>query len=139
MLGKILLVEDSETDAILIKSSLNKVYSDVQLHVVRDGQQAMDYLSGLGKFTDREKYPFPQLVLLDLKLPGISGLEVLRWIRSTPALAGLIIVVLTCSDFPADTTQAYNLGANSVLRKPSSGGDMAALLKSIIDYWARRE
>jgi CheY-like chemotaxis protein len=87
-------------------------------HVARDGQAAKDYLAGTGEFADRARYPLPKLMLLDLKLPYLSGLDLLRWLRAQPHLAGIIVIVLTSSQAPVDLNRAFQLGANSVLEKP---------------------
>jgi CheY-like chemotaxis protein len=135
MLESILLVEDNPDDVHLLKMALGKVWSGDLLQTVRDGQEALDYFSGQGDYNDREAYPLPRLVLLDLRLPKVSGLEVLQWIRSKPELDEVVVVVLTCSDQPSEITQAYHAGANSVLSKPSNPNDTSQLIKAVIDYW----
>src|SRR5437868_2030655 len=91
----ILLVEDKEDDIVLIRRALAKAGVVNPLQVVRDGDEAIEYLAGERKYRNREEYPLPQLVLLDLKLPGMDGFEVLRWIRGQPGLSSLRVVVLT--------------------------------------------
>jgi CheY-like chemotaxis protein len=134
----ILLVEDSPHDVLFMTRALQKAGLENSLRVVEDGQQAIDYLSGKDKYADRGANPLPLLVLLDLKLPYVPGLEVLRWIRSQPALSKTIVVVLTSSDHPADIKASYALGANSFLSKPSNPDDLPELIKSVIDYWLKR-
>jgi CheY-like chemotaxis protein len=102
---------------------------------VSHGDEAVAYLSGEGRFADREAYPFPVLVLLDLKLPRRSGLEVLGWIRSQPGLKRLPIVVLTSSKESIDINRAYDLGANSYLVKPVGFDSLLELVKSLEVYW----
>ena len=131
----LLLVEDNEHDVFLMKRALGQAEIRNPLFVVSDGQQAVDYLAGNGDFNDREMYPFPALVLLDLKLPFRSGHEVLAWIRNEAELNELVVVVLTSSDEPADVNQAYKLGANSYLVKPPSLGQLRDLAKSFKWYW----
>jgi len=131
----LLLVEDNEHDVFLMKRALSQAEIRNPLFVVSDGQQAVDYLAGNGDFNDREMYPFPALVLLDLKLPFRSGHEVLAWIRNEAELNELVVVVLTSSDEPADVNQAYKLGANSYLVKPPSLGQLRDLAKSFKWYW----
>jgi DNA-binding response OmpR family regulator len=104
------------------------------VQVVSDGQQAIDYLSGAGKFADREKFPLPCLVLLDLKLPRVMGLDVLKWIRQQARVA-LPVIVLTASAESADIVAAYRLGANAFLTKPSESGKLEYMVKAIKDFW----
>jgi CheY-like chemotaxis protein len=114
----ILLVEDNEDDLFLTEMALKQAGCGNPLHVVLDGQAAVDYLSGTGEFADREKFPFPSLVLLDLKLPYRSGLEVLAWMRSMGLLARTTVAVLSSSNEPNDLKKAYDLGTNTYLVKP---------------------
>ena len=137
MADAILLVEDNPDDVLFLTRALGKAGVGNSLHVVEDGQQAIDYLEGKGQYTDRSIHPLPLLVLLDLKLPYVPGLEVLRWLRDQPALSKIIVVVLTSSDHPADVKKAYALGANSFLSKPSNPDDLPELVRLVVDYWLR--
>lgn len=114
----ILLVEDNEDDVFLTEKAFAKAGCDNAVHVVTDGEQAVQYLSGEGRFADRKKHPFPSLVLLDLKLPYRSGLEILSWMRSEGMLARTTVAVLTSSNEPNDLKSAYELGTNTYLVKP---------------------
>ncbi|HEX7862796.1 MAG TPA: response regulator [Verrucomicrobiae bacterium] len=131
----ILLVEDSEDDVFLMKRALKGAKIKNSLIVVEDGQQAVDYLGGAGKFADREKFPFPAVVFLDLKLPMKSGLEVLEWIRQQPGLENLVVLVLTSSSEPSDLKRAYALGANSYLVKPPTADQLLDLANAFKWYW----
>ena len=131
----LLLIEDNEDDVFLMRRALKQAEIDNPLYVVRDGQQAVDYLAGNGEFNDRELYPFPALVFLDLKLPFKSGHDVLAWIRQEAELDELVVVILTSSDEPSDIDRAYKLGANSYLVKPPSLGQLRDLAKSFKWYW----
>jgi len=133
----LLLVEDNEHDVFLMKRALKQAEIHNPLYVVGDGEQAIDYLSGNGEFSDRESYPFPALVFLDLKLPFKSGHEVLEWIRGEAELDELVVVVLTSSDEPSDIARAYKLGANSYLVKPPSLEQLRDLAKSFKWYWLK--
>lgn len=130
----ILLVEDDQNDVFFMRQALKKSGVTVPLQVATDGQQAIDYLSGAGAFANREEFPLPQLVLLDLKLPYIMGLDILKWIRNNPVLK-FPILVLTSSRNEADITQAYHLGANAYLVKPNANADLVELVRSISAFW----
>ena len=137
MLKTILLVEDNEDDQFFMKQAQQKAGIQNPMHIVHDGQQALDYLKGAGEYSDRQKYPLPFLVLLDLKLPLVSGLEVLEWIRSQPALETIIIVFLTSSREDRDIDRAYRLRANSYLVKPATAAKLEEMVKSLGEYWLR--
>ena len=116
----ILLVEDNEDDLFVMQRSLKLAEVANPLQVVTDGQMALDYLSGTGEYGDRERHPIPSMIFLDLKLPYVSGFEVLDWMRLQPDLCSVDVVVLTSSDEERDQTRAYALGARSYLVKPPS-------------------
>jgi DNA-binding response OmpR family regulator len=104
------------------------------IQVAGDGQQAIDYLNGAGKFADRRQFPLPCLVLLDLKLPHVMGLDVLKWIREHTGTA-LPVIVLSASAENVDIVAAYRLGANAFLTKPSESGKFEEMLKALKDFW----
>ena len=131
----ILLVEDNVDDVLLIKRAFEQARIEIPVFVVADGEEAIAYLSGRGKFADREKHPVPGLVLLDLKLPQIPGLQVLAWLRKQPALGRMLVIVLTSSQESIDINRAYDLGANSYLVKPVSFQALTDLIKSVDRYW----
>ena|SRR5687767_6891887 len=131
----ILLVEDNEDDVFLMKRALKGANISNPLCNVEDGQQAIDYLSGNGQFADREEYPIPAIVFLDLKLPLRSGLEVLEWIRGQSGFENLVVLVLTSSNEPSDLKRAYGLGANSYLVKPPTAAQLLELAKAFKWYW----
>lgn len=138
MSDTVLLVEDSADDALFMSRAFTKAGVANSLRLVDDGRKAVDYLSGQGRYADRSAHPFPRLVLLDLKLSHLSGFDVLRWIRSQPALASLIVVVLTSSDHSSDIRESYALGANSFLSKPANPEDLAELIRDVANYWLKR-
>src|SRR5262245_40153012 len=113
--GPILLIEDDENDAFFIQYAFEVASITNSLKIVVDGQQAIDYLAGSGKFTDRAKFPFPCLVLLDLKLPVKMGMDVLKWIHQQPSMRNLLVLILTSSSNIEDIDEAYRLGARSYL------------------------
>lgn len=133
----ILLVEDNPDDVILTRRAFRRAGLDAALAVVEDGELAVEYLSGVGRFSDRERHPWPALVLLDLKLPRKPGLEVLQWIRSQPTLHDLPVVVLTSSRQDEDIERAYALGANSYLEKPVEFAALQKLVETLHLYWLR--
>lgn len=132
---QLLVVEDDENDVFFLRRALQSTGAEIDLHVAADGRQALDYLLGRAGYADRAKHPLPNLVLLDLKVPYISGLDVLRQIRATPELRKLIVIVLTSSALDSDVVQAYEIGANSFLVKPSRLDEQKRLAQRIADYW----
>jgi CheY-like chemotaxis protein len=131
----ILLVEDSETDVLLTRRAFSKANLLNPLQVVSDGEEAIAYLKGEGKYANRAEYPLPELMLLDLKLPNRNGFEVLRWIRQQPEFRALRVVVLTSSDQIRDVNQAYQLGANSFLVKPVDFEHFVQVSQAVKGYW----
>src|SRR5882672_3858639 len=123
-----LVVEDNQFDAIILGRALSESGLGINAHFVEDGQEAIDYLGGKGGFSDRTIYPLPRLVLLDLKMPRLNGFDVLNWIRETPQAPRLITVIFTSSDQEIDINRAYDLGANSYLRKPQDFSDFDRIL-----------
>lgn len=131
----ILLVEDNEDDVFLFQRVTRKAQIDNPLQVLTDGQQALDYLGGSGQYADRAVFPLPFIVFLDLKLPYVSGFEVLNWIRSKRELDSIVVVVLTSSAEEKDHHSAYTLGARSYLVKPPTREAILELAKSLETYW----
>lgn len=131
----ILQIEDREEDVFLLHRALKRAELDARVQVATDGQEAIDYLSGQGKFADREQYPLPYLVLLDLKLPLRMGLDVLAWIRTQPALRSLIVIVLSSSIHEEDVQRSYELGANAFLVKPSDTHTLADMCQALKHFW----
>jgi CheY-like chemotaxis protein len=131
----ILLVEDNEDDVFLMKRALKGANVVNPLYVVEDGQEALDYLGGAGKFADRNNYPLPVVVFLDLKLPYISGHDVLAWTRRQKELESLVVIVLTSSNEASDLSRCYALGANSYLVKPPTPDQLEDLARAFKWYW----
>jgi len=118
--GLILLVEDNEDDVFLMRRALAAAGVKSRLEVARDGQEAMDYLSGVGSYSSRADHPLPGFIFLDLKLPYVSGFEILEWMRGINELSSLFVAVLTSSEEPRDIKTSYELGARTFLVKPPS-------------------
>jgi CheY-like chemotaxis protein len=131
----ILLVEDNRMDVELTLDAFREARLLNTIHVSPNGQDALDYVFGRGKYGDRHTYPRPNLVLLDLKLPGIDGFEVLRQIKATPILKRLPVIILTSSKEEGDRALSYDIGANSYLVKPISFDGFLGLIQKIEGYW----
>lgn len=131
----ILLAEDDQNDVMLIKRAFSKSHVINPIACVENGEEAVAYLSGQGDYADRERHPLPFMMLLDLKLPRLSGHEVLKWLREQPGLKRLPVVVLTSSREPSDINRAYETGANSYLVKPVVFEEFSTLLKQLQVYW----
>lgn len=132
----ILLVEDDENDVFFFQRAMRKAGMTHPLQVARDGQEAINYLEGGGKFACRAEFPLPVLILLDLKLPLVMGLDVLRWIRQQPSLTP-IVVILSSSRAEADVAEAYRLGANAYLVKPSQTNELGDMVRAVSDFWLK--
>jgi len=134
--GHILVAEDDSTDAFFLQRAFQRAGISVNLHFVRDGQEAVDYLDGKKEFADRVAHPMPELLLLDLKMPRLNGFDVLTWIGKQPALKGLEVVIFSGSDEPKDVSRAYGLGANAYLVKPHSVEELNALVGRFKKRWS---
>lgn len=131
----ILVVEDDTNDILLLKRTFAQLAMAKPLQVVPNGEMALAYLDGKIPYADREVYPLPTIVFLDLKLPGMSGFEVLTWVRQQPRLGKTQVVVLTGSKKSLDVYRAYELGANSYLVKPVQREDLGNLAQSLNLPW----
>ncbi len=131
----ILYAEDDENDAFLANLAFKKAEILNPLVVISDGKAAIDYLAGTGQYANRTEYPLPCLVLLDLKMPRVSGLEVLKWIRGQPSFCTMPVLMITSSNLDGDVHRAYLLGANGYLIKPSKTDEMLVVAKGIRDFW----
>ena len=133
--NRILLVEDSPDDVALAMRAFRKSGVRGEVVVARDGVEALDYLFGTGQHAGRDTRVQPQVVLLDLKLPRVDGLEVLRRLRSDKRTKLLPVVVLTASVEEQDVAQSYSLGANSYIRKPVEYTRFAQAIQQLSLYW----
>jgi CheY-like chemotaxis protein len=132
----VLLVEDDPADARLVQRAFDKVNSGAKVLRLKDGDEAVAYLAGEPPFDNRTVHPLPHVLLLDIKLPRRSGLEVLEWLRSRPApLCRMPVVMLTSSRHSVDVNRAYDLGANSYLAKPDTADGLAQMASAFKMYW----
>ncbi len=133
----VLHIEDDPNDILLVQRAFKKANIPVALDSITDGDSAVAYLTGEAIYADRRRYPLPSLILLDLKIPRKSGLEVLCWIRHHPNLKRLPVTVLTSSKHDRDINLAYEGGANSYLVKPVGFDALLEMVKLIDLYWLR--
>lgn len=131
----ILLADDSAEDTFIIREAFERAHVPNPLYSVSSGEEAVAYLKGEGRYSNREEYPLPDLFLLDLKMPGMDGFDVLRWIRQQSGMGSMRVVVLTSSDALQDVNQAYRLGANSFMVKPADFENFVELGKALQKYW----
>ena len=133
----ILLAEDDPNDVLLLRRAFRSAGLPEPGQVVSDGDEVIAYLTGQDGYADRERYPFPALLLLDLKMPRRSGFEVLEWLRDQPVLSRLPVVVLTSSSQSSDIQRAYDLRANSYLVKPATLEGLREMVRAVDLYWLR--
>jgi len=131
----VLVVDNNPDDAHFTELALQRVGVITPVQTVSDAEQAFNYLSGQGEFAAAERRPRPVLVLLDLKLPGNTGLELLSWLRRQPVLKRLPVIILTASRDLAQMNRAYELGCNSYLVKPSSFNALVVMMQGLVQYW----
>lgn len=135
--GTILILEDDDTDFFFLKRALASAGSSHALHQVRTGEEAIEYLSGANRFAEREEFPFPVMLITDCKTSGLSGLEVMRWMRANPQFHVVPTVFLTGNTMPMDVRVAYDLGAQAVLVKPRAAEELKCCIASLYDFWSR--
>jgi len=133
----ILIVEDEEAHAELTRRAIRKAGNVSRIDVVNDGEQALDYVFNRGKFDNREKYPRPGLILLDIKLPGIDGIEVLKRVKEHPGLKTIPVIMLTTSKREEDIVASYSHYANSYLTKPVGFKEFEEKVKQLDFYWVK--
>ena len=131
----ILIAEDNQDDLQLLQIALKRAGLENPVHVVRDGEEVIAYLQGRGPYANRVEYPFPRLLILDLKMPKLSGLEVLHRVKDNPHCKVIPTIILSNSIHKSDIQQAYELGANAYLAKPASLGGLELALKDLFSFW----
>ena len=136
-LPPVLYVEDEHNDVLLMRRAWAKVGVANPLQAVIDGEEALRYLSGEGQYANRVDHPMPCLVLLDLKMPKMTGLDVLRWIRSQPALQGLRVIIYSSSRLPLDINAAHALRIDAYVVKPGTYDEWVAMVDNLNVYWLK--
>ena len=131
-----LLVEDNPNDILLLRTAFQDTV-DSTLQVVEDGEQAVAYLTGQAPYSDRDQYPLPQVILLDLTMPRLSGFEFLHWLRSeaSDSLRLLPVIIMSSSNLPEDINRAYALGVNTYMVKPVDWALLRQRLSALNSYW----
>jgi CheY-like chemotaxis protein len=135
----ILLVDDDENDVFMVQKATARSGAGHTIQAVRDGEEAICYLRGVGQYADRQKFPLPNVIVTDLKMQRVSGFDFLRWLRSHPECGVIPALVFTSSRMDQDILEAYKLGANSFLTKPVSLEGLVELLRITYEYWSRCE
>ena len=131
----VLHIDDDPNDIELFRAAARKARAQFSIHNVNDGEQAMAYLNGRGIYGNRQLYPMPVLVLLDLKMPRATGFEVLQWIRNHPQVGNLPVLVFSGSELQDDIQQAYAVGADSYLIKPLGFSALVELVRNLNESW----
>lgn len=131
----ILLVEDNRLDIELTLDAFREVRLSNLIKVVETGEEALDYVMGRGEYADRDLHPIPNIILLDIRLPGISGFDFLKEVKRTPGLKRLPVIILTSSQEESDRLEGYDLGVNSYLMKPISFSGFLDVVNTVCEYW----
>ena len=134
-IANILLVDDNKMDVALSLDAFREAHLANKVQVAHDGTEALQYLFGEGEYSDRGIYPIPDIILLDLKMPGISGQDVLKKLKNTEKLKRIPVIILTSSKDEGDRAMSYDLGANSYLVKPVSFDGFINVIKTVTNYW----
>ena len=133
----ILHVEDDPNDVLLLEHAHRKAGIQCNIQRVADGDEAISYLEGKDRFADRQQFPLPQVILLDLKMPRLNGFDVLSWRRKNDKFKSVPVIVLSSSNHDIDLKRAYELGVNSYLIKPVSFDALVEIVRVVHDYWLR--
>jgi len=133
--SQILVVDDDENDFFFIERAFKQNRISNPLFHARNGEVAVEYLKGQGEYIDRQKYPLPFLMLLDINMPRMNGFEVIQWVRKSPGIKRIPIVVFTSSKESPDIDKAYELGANTYLVKPIESDNLIEMVNTLNLYW----
>jgi len=131
----VLIAEDSEDDVFILQTALRRAGITNPTQICRNGKEVIDYLKGEGPYSDREKHPFPRVLFIDLKMPVLTGFDVLRWLKGHPDCGVIPTIVLTSSNHARDIEEAYRLGANAYLVKPGRLDEFEKLLSLANSFW----
>lgn len=131
----ILIAEDDPNDAFILQRTLKKVGIHNPTQLVENGEDAIAYLQGEGKYTDRKAFPFPSVIITDLKMPKVDGFGVLQWLKNHPECGVIPVIVLSASAMESDVVRAYQLRANCYLQKPGSAEKFTEMIKLMFDFW----
>ena len=130
------MADDSEADLFFVQRALEQSGVGDFFKGVEDGQEAIEYLQCKGRFDDREKYPFPNVLLLDIKMPRLGGFDVLKWLQAHPECKVIPTIVFSSSKHEQDVHQAYVLGANAYIEKPTSTTDLVEVIQTMYKFWS---
>lgn len=133
------MAEDDENDAFFVRRAVERMGSAHTLHVVQDGEEAIRYLRGEGEYADRHRFPMPNVIMTDLKMPRMNGFEFMRWLQGHAECTVIPIIVYSSSNAEHDVRQAYILGANAYITKPIDLNRMVELLELICAFWSKCE
>ena len=131
----ILVVEDDPNDLFFLKRAFGSLQTECIMQAVGDGAEAIDYLRGVDDYAQRDRFPLPALILMDLKMPRVDGFEFLAWLRREPELKMIPVVVLSSSNLADDIRRAYELGANSFVVKLQDHAALPGVLQTLAAYW----
>jgi len=132
----ILIAEDNEDYAVVLQHAIKANGWTNPVRILPDGGEVIRYLCGEGEYADRAIHPFPSVMFLDVKMPGATGFDVLRWVKEHPECSVLPTLMLSSSDEEGDVKLAYELGANGYFMKPATLNDLRKMLQAIYDFWA---
>jgi len=135
----ILIADDDENDRTLLQLAIQRSNIPVNTSEVYDGEEVINYLRGEGQYSDRVQYPFPDLVIIDLKMPRMNGLEVLDWIRKNPTCHFLPAIMLSGSGLEADILEAHRRGVKAYFIKPNAPDELQNLVRLVAEHWATAE
>ncbi len=133
----VVIAEDDDDAIHLLEAALQAIACEHMVRIVRDGQDALEYLKGEGKYADRNAFPFPDVLLIDLKMPLVSGMEVLGWLSKHPECNVLPTIVFSSSSHPSDIKRAYGLGASAYFVKPIAYEQLKGILRSTFEFWGK--
>jgi len=135
----VLIAEDNPDDALLLRRAISKAGIPARIKIVSDGEEMLLYLQGLGAYADRSANPLPALIILDIKMPRKTGLEVLQWLEEHPELAVVPTVVLSASNVEKDIRKAYHHGANTYFVKPTTFDELVETIRAMQKYWDKAQ